>query len=65
MTNKTQSKLGRPVGTYSPTLKLDGHEAEIISLFAKGLNFTNVARYFCVTRPTLLKFVQRKNISFK
>jgi DNA invertase Pin-like site-specific DNA recombinase len=52
-------KLGKPKGHG---LKLEGKEIEIIELLNKGLNVTNIARYFNVNRLTMIKFIKDKKL---
>jgi DNA invertase Pin-like site-specific DNA recombinase len=49
--------LGRPPGSKSASLKLSGHEAEILALLAEKVSKSDIARKFGVCRKTLVSFV--------
>jgi DNA invertase Pin-like site-specific DNA recombinase len=54
--------LGRPKGTLGKS-KLDGKEKEIKDLLSKGLNKTNIARYFGVGWTTLDNFIKTRELA--
>ncbi len=54
--------LGRPKGTLGKS-KLDGKEKEIKDLLSKGLNKTNIARYFGVGWTTLENFIKTRKLT--
>jgi DNA invertase Pin-like site-specific DNA recombinase len=53
--------LGRPKGSLGKS-KLDGKEREIKDLLSKGLNKTNIARYFGVGWTTLENFIKTRRL---
>jgi DNA invertase Pin-like site-specific DNA recombinase len=53
--------LGRPKGSLGKS-KLDGKEKEIKDLLSKGLNKTNIARYFGVGWTTLENFIKTRRL---
>ena len=54
--------LGRPKGALGKS-KLDGKQTEIQSLLHKGVNVTNLARIFDVSRPTIVNFIRTRKIN--
>lgn len=53
--------LGRPKGALGKS-KLDGKQAEIQNLLHKGVNITNLARIFDVSRPAMINFIRTRGI---
>ena len=53
--------LGRPKGSLGKS-KLDGKEKEIKDLLSKGLNKTNIARYFGVGWTTMDNFIKTRDL---
>jgi len=57
----TGKKIGRKKGVLQ-TSKLDDKVDQISSLYEKGINTSNVAKYFEVSRGTLLHFLRTRNL---
>ena len=53
--------LGRPKGSTGPS-KLDGHEEEIKKYISLGVNTTNIARIFQVSRSTVSNFIKSRKL---
>jgi DNA invertase Pin-like site-specific DNA recombinase len=54
--------LGRPKGSLGPS-KLDGHEEEIKKYLSLGVNTTNIARIFQVSRSTVTNFIKSRKLT--
>ena len=52
--------LGRPPGSKSARLKLNGHEAEIQSLLDRKISKSFIARKYGVCRKTVISFVKTR-----
>ena len=53
--------LGRPKGSLGKSV-LDGKEAEIKDLMAKGVTKVNIARVLGVSWPTLQNFIRTRKV---
>ena len=53
--------LGRPKGSLGPS-KLDGHEEEIKKYLSLGVNTTNIARIYQVSRSTVSNFIKTRKL---
>ena len=53
--------LGRPKGSLGPS-KLDGHEEEIKKYLSLGVNTTNIARIYQVSRSTVSNFIKSRKL---
>ena len=57
--------LGRPKGRKSSKTKLSGKKEKIIMLLNKGINKSKICRMMNVSRNTLYRFINDKNIVYE
>jgi DNA invertase Pin-like site-specific DNA recombinase len=61
---KTRKPPGRPMGAINNTCILDGKENEMQELLNKGLTISAIAALYDVSRFTIAKFINKRDINY-